>query len=59
MKHDWYLDEDRDIDIWRMDSGFHNGPQCRRCQKLFCHHCDPNCYDEECSSGQEALFDGF
>lgn len=47
MKHDWYMD-DGEIDIFRMDAGYHNGPQCMRCQESFCHHCRPERYEEEC-----------
>lgn len=53
MKHDLYLDEDGDIDIFRLDEGYHNGPECRRCGDIWCHHCEPNKEDEECPSGQQ------
>lgn len=55
MKHDWYLNEDGRIDIWRLDYGYHNGPQCRRCQEMFCHHCERNRWDEECPEAQLEL----
>ena len=55
LKHDWYTDEDGDIDIFRLDYGIHNGPQCRRCHEAFCYHCDRGIWDEPCSSQQLEL----
>lgn len=52
MKHDWYLDEDGEIDVWRMEYGYHNGPGCRRCEKIWCQHCEPEIWDQECPSSQ-------
>ena len=49
-RHDWYLDDDGLIDIWRLDYGYHNGPECRRCHDSFCHHCEPDCYDSTCDA---------
>lgn len=56
MKHDFYLDERGEIDIWRVDQDYHNGPECRRCGESWCEHCSPYCYDEVCESGQIELF---
>lgn len=41
-EHDWFKDEDGKIDMWALDSGFHNGPMCKRCGESFCLHCNPN-----------------
>ena len=50
MKHDWEMDNG-EIDIFAHESGdFHNGPKCKRCGEGFCHHCNPECYDEECDA---------
>lgn len=55
MKHDWVLNEHGDIDFWRLAEGYHNGPECIRCGQTFCEHCSPECYNEECPSGQMDL----
>lgn len=47
-KHDWYTDEDGSIDVWRVDSGIHNGPECKRCGYSFCHHCNSDGYGTKC-----------
>jgi len=51
-KHDFFKDGQGNIDIWILDYGYHNGPGCRRCEEMWCEHCDPQCYDEECPSGE-------
>ena len=55
MKHDWYLDEDGHVDVFRFDGDAHNGPECRRCGWFGCHHCERAYYkndifEEECPS---------
>jgi len=57
MKHDWYLDYDGKIDVWRMSEGYCNGPECRRCGWIGCEHCaesyyDRDIYEEECPNLQ-------
>lgn len=48
-KHLWIKNPyDKKIDIFAFENGFHNGPKCTRCGKEFCHHCNPECYQEEC-----------
>lgn len=47
-KHDWMLDEDGKIDMWASESGFHNGPMCKRCYHSVCVHCDPDWNEDEC-----------
>jgi hypothetical protein len=57
-KHDWYLngdstgvfedDYDREVDIFRRDADIHNGPECKRCGRKACHHCEPGVYEESC-----------
>lgn len=56
MKHDWYLDDEGFIDIWRLDEDYHNGPQCMRCQQFFCKHCNRDWKDYECTG--DAYFPG-
>lgn len=50
-KHLWYKDKNGEIDMWRLDVGFHNGPECQACHASFCEHCTPNFDDEECDVG--------
>ena len=40
-RHLWYKDENGNIDEWRCDNGFHNGPECQICHTAFCEHCTP------------------
>lgn len=49
-KHLWerYEYDKRTIDIFAYSCGYHNGPKCKRCGEEFCHHCNPDCYVEEC-----------
>jgi hypothetical protein len=49
MKHKFKM-EDGEIDIFAYEYGeYCNGPKCEVCGKGFCHHCNPECYDEECN----------
>lgn len=48
VKHDWYLDSDEEVDVFRVDSIPHMGPQCQRCGDAFCVLCDPERMNEEC-----------
>lgn len=61
MKHDWFTHADSrewcdagdpawnaQPDAFRLDSGYHNGPQCKRCGRIACEHCEPGIWDEEC-----------
>ena len=62
-KHDWYLNKNRahwsdtespyanTADPFRLDEGFHNGPECRRCGRIACEHCTPALWHEECPVG--------
>lgn len=50
-KHDWGRDKDGGIDMWAYESGYCNGPICRRCYHSVCVHCEPNWNDanyDEC-----------
>lgn len=46
-EHEWYLDEDGDVDTFKMEYENHNGPMCRRCGYSYCHHCQDE-PDEPC-----------
>lgn len=46
-KHSWKKDFDGKIDIFAYSKGFCNGPRCVICGEGFCHHCNPNVYEEE------------
>lgn len=50
-KHLWYKNKNGEIDMWRLDIGFHNGPECQVCHASFCEYCTPNFDDEECDVG--------
>ena len=50
-KHLWYKNKNGEIDMWRLNIGFHNGPECQVCHASFCQHCTPNFDDEECYVG--------
>lgn len=50
-RHLWYKDENGNIDEWRVDSGFHNGPECQICHTAFCVHCTPDWSTTECEIG--------
>lgn len=50
-KHLWYKNEDGSIDEWRLDVGFHNGPECEVCGECFCMHCHPDYTELKCKVG--------
>lgn len=50
-RHLWYKDENGNIDEWRADNGFHNGPECQICHTAFCEHCTPDWSTTECEIG--------
>lgn len=52
-KHDWKLDKNGEIDMWAMESGYHNGPMCKRCYHSVCVHCEPNWDDDECEIDED------
>lgn len=44
--HKLIRNEDGEVDVFRLDAGFHNGPECELCGKVWCHHCEtiaPTC----------------
>ena len=47
MGHEFYLDDD-DIDPFFTSHGYHNGPGCALCHDVWCHHCTPEIYTEQC-----------
>lgn len=47
-RHDFYLDEQGEVDTLRLKYDHHNGPQCKRCEQSWCMHCDPECFEEAC-----------
>jgi len=54
--HDWFSDFTHDdIDSFRFNNEHHNGPECRRCGRTGCHHCEPTIYDEPCRSSQTEM----
>lgn len=44
-EHDWERKKDGSIDEFAIESGFHNGPRCKRCNDSFCVHCEPDGYE--------------
>ena len=50
-KHLWYKNKDGSIDKWRLDIGFHNGPECQVCGEAVCIHCYPDWESMECETG--------
>lgn len=39
--HKLILNEDGEVDIFRLDVDHHNGPECELCGESWCHHCQP------------------
>lgn len=37
--HSPYLNEDGQLDTWRVNEDIHNGPECMTCHFSFCMHC--------------------
>lgn len=52
--HVWYRDDGL-VDMFRVESGFHNGPECARCHESFCEHCEPDRLIEKCPEFGTAL----
>ena len=50
-KHLWYKNKDGSIDKWRLDIGFHNGPECQVCGEAVCMNCYPDWESMECETG--------
>lgn len=46
--HQFAVDEDGAIDVWRLEYEHHNGPECLACDATFCEHCNPEVYTEPC-----------
>lgn len=62
MKHDFYLDEDGEIDVWYVEYDYHNGPGCRACVDSWCMHClgdkrYKELLEEECPDREPGLFE--
>lgn len=55
IKHEWVKDEYGEIDFFRYEVGYHNGPSCRRCGATFCEHCEPDRVNEACGVQDEYL----
>lgn len=50
--------DDKEIDNWRVDNDYHNGPSCALCWDAWCEHCEPERLTEKCSELEEpGLFD--
>ena len=54
-KHKWIKGSDGENDIFQYEAGYHNGPKCARCGFYFCHHCNPEGYDSECSPNTKPI----
>jgi hypothetical protein len=48
MKHLFRLDEDGDVDEFALEGGIHNGPECLRCEAMWCMWCERGRMGEEC-----------
>lgn len=46
--HEFYLDGSGEIDSWRVDGDYHNGPACAACDESWCEHCHEGVYTEQC-----------
>ncbi len=53
--HAFYANESGGVDIWRLEEGYHNGPECARCGAYFCEHCDPEKLEQKCPLFDTAL----
>jgi hypothetical protein len=53
--HVWALDADGEIDVWRLDAGYCNGPYCLACKEAFCKHCHPDIYTDTCDAVIEGV----
>lgn len=45
--HDMMLDEDGDLNQWRLEYAEHNGPECTRCGS-WCQHCERARFSAPC-----------
>lgn len=52
-----------EVDIFALEYGHHNGPECKKCGFSFCHHCTSEFDIEPCSkrlsSAKQAIVDHF
>lgn len=37
--HKLYRHKNGEVDNFRLDYGYHNGPECEKCQESWCKHC--------------------
>lgn len=44
------LNEDGTVDVFRLDVGYHNGPECLLCGESWCQHCCLNHVIPQCAS---------
>ena len=54
--HDLELNDDGEVDMFYMEGGYHNGPQCKNCYWNVCIHCwdgsdIPECNHKEVKDG--------
>ena len=54
LGHRLYRNEDGSVDDWRLESDYHNGPECMVCGLSWCHHCDPEV--EPCKGKPAEIF---
>jgi len=52
VKHRWVKEKNGNLKNWY--SGYCNGPICAECGAQPCKHCQPECFEEECS-GREGF----
>ena len=50
--HKFALEPDGQVDVWRMEVEYHNGPHCNSCDESFCQHCDRQIYTEVCEQAK-------
>lgn len=55
LKHQWRLDSGGEVDIWRYEADYHNGPQCVICDDMVCIHCKPGWADLDDCPGRYYL----
>lgn len=55
IKHEWKKDENGHVIHFGLGD-YHDGPQCARCDEIFCRNCEPEKLDEPCGEQTPYLF---